>query len=181
MNFLILFFLFFISLKSHAFSVQPYLGALSYTHLDGCCQSTGMKIGTGIRVRMNLDDGKEWDLFGYTDRRWSEFGLLKPVMIHGTYLNSDPTPFNNDVQVHRASYWNWVFSYGGGYFLHTTRTLKYDLPAITSGFSILGQSQWNYTINDSYALYAMLQMGLGLATDEKGYLYGLFLGGTIQL
>lgn len=166
---------------SFAFSVQPYVGTLSYAHLDGCCQSSGSKIGTGIRVRMTLDDAKEWDLFGYTDRRWSEFAILKPAVIHGTYYDKDPAPFTESIRVARMSYWNWIFSYGGGYFIHSTRTLRYDLPAITSGFSLLGQSQWNYTLDDKYSLFAMLHLGIGLATDEKGYLYGAFLGGSIRL
>ncbi|HPI41354.1 MAG TPA: hypothetical protein PLJ21_11160, partial [Pseudobdellovibrionaceae bacterium] len=85
--------------QAQAFSVQPYFGGLTYTHLDGCCQSSGMKTGTGVRVRLTLEENQEWDMYGYTDRRWSEFGILKPLMIRGTYFDRDPTPFNESVKV----------------------------------------------------------------------------------
>jgi len=115
------------------------------------------------------------DIAAFTDRRWTEFVILKPLFLMGESSVLDPSGDAN-IKVRRVSDWKFVFSYGGGYFTHSTRTKNFDLPAITNGIVFTSQSQLGYSINDRLAVVGILQFGIAWAKDDKGTQLGTFLG-----
>lgn len=159
----------------NALEIQPYIGALKYTHFDGCCQSSPSRVGTGVLIRDKFFQDSEWDLIGYSDRKWSEVSILKPFYFMGEPFQIDPSA-DSSIQVRRLNRWIGIVSVGGGYFVHSTRTIQFDLPSLVSGLSLTSHAQIRYTINDQWAVASALHFGIGAAADERGYLSGFFLG-----
>lgn len=172
-GFLILFVL--LTPKTQAIEIQPFYGPLKYERIDGCCQSDTGRNGTGVLVRLNSADFNEWDVIGYTDRKWSQFSVLKPIYVWGSPMQNDPS-LDSAIQIQRLQNWVAIVSLGGGYFIHSTRTILYDLPALVSGFTIEAHSQLRYTINDTWSVVGSLHLGLSAASDDRGFLSGVFLG-----
>lgn len=162
-------------LDANALEFEPFLGNLNYQRLDGCCYSSGNRIGSGVLVRLDTKSSGEWDFIGYSDTRWSEFSVHKPTYWIGDSSPLDPSP-DPSTSVRRLKTWKVIGSYGGGFFSHSTRTVKFDLPAISSGFTANGQMALVYTINDKWALTGTLRIGLSFAADDRGFLTGTFLG-----
>jgi hypothetical protein len=164
-----------ISQASHAFEIQPSVGSLTHQRVDGCCISTGNKTGFGLLVRTDTKNAGTWDFLGYSDRNWSEFAVLKPLQLMGEARRYDPSPDGN-IRIQRTKNWDAILSYGAGYFVHSTRTTAFNLPTNSSGISLTTQTHVAYNWNDQYAVVGTFHLGLGLGIDNKGYLWGTFLG-----
>lgn len=155
--------------------LQPYAGMMTYDRLSGCCEATGTNAGFGILARVDTEPLGVWDVNAYTDKSWSEFNLMRPWFLMGRYDARDPSQDKN-IEVSRMSKWQFAVSYGLGYFVHSTRTEQYSLAARVSGVSVATQSQLRYTIRQDLSAVGILHLGAGLAADDKGFLWGAFLG-----
>ena len=93
----------------------------------------------------------------------------------GEVRKYDPSTDPN-IQIQRTKNWDSILSYGLGYFVHNTRTTNFNLPTTSSGLSLTTQTQLAYNWNDQYAIVGTLHFGLGVGVDDKGYLWGTFLG-----
>ena len=158
-----------------ALEIEPYMGLLNYQRVDGCCQSTGSRLGTGLKIQVTDFKNQNWHLLGYSDRRWSEFVIEKPRYLIGDASTKDPI-FNEGVSSIRIRTWSIFYSPGLGFFSHTTKTVKFDLPAISSGFSVNSSLTSRYAINDQWAIDGIVRLGVAFASDDTGLLSGLYLG-----
>lgn len=151
-----------------------YSGTLSYVRIDGCCVSSSERTGVAVDLKLNVETYR-LQLFGYTDRKWSEAALLVPISILGEHSGLDPSD-DTSIEVRRISKFKLVFSPGLGYFVHSTRTQRFDLPALTSGVTVIGQLGAEYSFNDTWSLSGILRFAAGIAADDKGLSSGLLLG-----
>ena len=159
----------------YGIEIQPFYGSLRYDHLDGSYQSSEARSGTGVLVRLDTVDQRDWDFIGYADRKWSEFSVLRPYYIWGAAPALEPSP-DPAITVRRFHDWDLVVSLGGGYFIHSTRTVLYDRPAIVSGFVGEAHTQLRYTFDDHWSALGAVHLGLSAAADDRGFLSGLFVG-----
>jgi hypothetical protein len=163
------------SSSSFGFEVQPSIGSMTHERLSGCCISTGNRSGYSLLVRTETENAGTWDFLGYTDRNWSEFTVLKPKYLIGDPRKYDPS-IDENIRIQRARNWDLIFSYGVGFFVHSTRTTGFNLPTNSSGISLTTQTHYAYNWNDQVAVVGTLHLGLGMGIDDKGYLWGTFLG-----
>lgn len=158
-----------------ALEVEPFVASLSHQRIDGCCQSTGTRSGIGARIRMDLDERGLWDVVGYSDRRWSEFSIMRRSYLTGGPAALDPSG-DAAIQVQRVKHWNTFWSYGAGFFSHSTRTIQFDLPAAASGFSINGEAGLGYVLNDHWSVSSAFRLGLAVGADDRGIVHSLSFG-----
>lgn len=129
----------------------------------------------GLLTRIDVDSLGGIELYSYTDQRWTEFSILRPVPLFGDSLQQDPT-HDEDIIVRRRSKLNFTFSYGAGLFNHSTRTKTYDLPALSSGLSLITLTNMKYNLTKNMSISGIFQFSVSIGQDDKGLLNGLFLG-----
>lgn len=149
-----------------------YTGYGSYQKLDGCCQSTGSRWGMGMEVPLF----KNWSLGAYTDRQWSEFTLHKKFVWGSDSAHISPSE-DSHIRAKRIPDFIFMTSLGGGYFIHSTRTLRYDLPALVSGGLLSVQLNALSSIYENFFISLGAQGEGAFALDDKGvnsrFLFGL--------
>lgn len=126
-------------------------------------------------MRLNLDDGGLWDVVGYSDRRWNEFSVMRRSYLVGGPAPADPSS-DNAIRVQRVKHWNAYWSYGAGFFTHSTRTIQFDLPAAASGFSVNAEAGMSYGLNDHWSVTPAFRLGVALGADDRGVVHSILLG-----
>lgn len=162
------------SQSAGAVELSFYGGPLSHSALGGCCSSSGTKFGGGVLGRLDLEKIGDIELLAYSDGRWSEGEVLKPFYILGGKSSADGAS-GEMIDVKTVHSWRWISSFGGGYFSHTTRTVKFDLPALVTGLSLSNFNHILYSLDDHWSLGATVQISVAISTSDQSFLVGSFL------
>ncbi|MCB0369919.1 MAG: hypothetical protein KDD45_10910 [Bdellovibrionales bacterium] len=160
---------------SQATELQAHTGFLGYSGLNGCCESNSPTLGFGALVRTKVDKFGLIDFAGFSNKNWSEFLLLRPLYLNGSFDSQDPG-FDMDIRVSRLEKWQFVLSYGLGYFIHNGTTVSHSLPVRVTGLTFTTQTQLRYTLDSSISFIALGELGAATAIDEKGVVWGGFFG-----
>lgn len=152
-----------------------YGGALTHSAAGGCCQSTGTKPGGGVLGRFELKPFGEVDLLAYSDGRWSEGIIAKPYYLMGAPNRAD-TGAGEMVEAVTVSNWRWISSFGAGFFTHTSRRKKFDLPILISGLVFSNINQFMYAVNDRWSAGGILQLSFAISASDTSALVGTYFG-----
>jgi hypothetical protein len=158
-----------------AFQIIPLYASQQYTALDGCCQSTDARAGGAGILRTEFGNFGTFDVFGFSDRKWNEVSLLKPVYLIGHPVSFDPT-LDGVTSVRRVPHVIVLWSYGGGFFSHSTRTKQFDLATLVSGITLVNHFEIQYSLTDRFSLVAMARLGAAVSMDDRGFVMAPFLG-----
>lgn len=172
--------LFIISFRAEALELTLYGGALSHTAVSGCCSSSGVKTGGGILGRFDFDRLGQLEFSGYSDGRWTEGLILRPLYVIGQPAKID-TGAGDLVEAQTIANLRWISSVGGGYFSHTTNSRKFDLPVLVTGLTLSNMNQFLYSIDDRWSAAGMLQLTLGWSRSDVSFLLGGYLGVVYNL
>ncbi len=159
---------------ANALELHAYGGPLGHSNLGGCCTSSGTKIGGGLLGRLDLDVTGEIQLLAYSDGRWSEGQILKPFYIIGGSSGADGAA-GELVNVRTVHDWRWLTSFGGGYFSHTTKTKKFDLPVLVTGITLSAFNHLLYSINDKWSVGGLAQISVGISASDQSFVIGTFM------
>jgi hypothetical protein len=162
------------SASVQALELSAYGGPLGHATLGGCCRSSGNKIGGGLLGRITLSATGEIELLAFSNGRWSEGQILKPFYILGGSTTMD-VGAGDLVEAKALHDWRWITSFGGGYFSHTTRTQKFDLPVLVTGLVFSAFNQVLYSIDDKWSAGGILQVSVGMSASDQSFLVGTFL------
>lgn len=163
------------SFPAAAMEIIPLLTRQQYMALDGCCQSSSARWGGGGILRLSLEEVGTWDIYGMSDMKWNEVALLKPTYLIGTPVHFDPS-MDPVTKVRRVPKYTVIWSYGAGLYTHNTRTTRFDLASLVTGFSFINHFEFQYALNDSFALVAVGRLGLGLSFDDRGLIVAPLFG-----
>ncbi len=158
-----------------AVDVIPLYSQQQYTSMGGCCQSASSRNGAAGILRLDVADYGTWDVYGMSDRKWNEIALLKPVYLIGEPVTFDPTS-DGVSQVRRVPRYTLIWSYGGGFFTHNTRTEQFDLATLVVGVSLLSHLEFQYALTDQFSLVAVARAGLAVAVDDRGVVVAPLFG-----
>ena len=159
-----------------ASELTAYLGGQTFNSLDDCCQSVPFRMGYGVGIRLD-SLGSTWEGFGYTDTKWAEVSILKTHYLNGEFAQGD-IGGDLDLQVLRIKRLQFLASYGAGFFIHTTTTVKYNLPVVVNGILLVGHLEGQYMLNDRFSLVGLGRAGVAVGNDGFGYI-GAALGGVL--
>jgi hypothetical protein len=150
-----------------ALDVIPLYSSQQYTSLGGCCQSAPTRDGVAGILRMDVGDFGTWDVYGMSDTKWNEISLLKPVYLIGKPITFDPT-MDGITKVRRVPRYTLIWSYGGGFFTHNTRTTRLDLAALVTGINLLNHLEFQYSLADNLSFVAIARAGAAFSFDDRG-------------
>lgn len=159
-----------------AAELTGFAGAQNFEAVNGCCQSVPFKSGFGLSLRADVLGGV-YEGFGYTDRRWAEISILKTSYITGQFTKPDPED-DDSTTVTRLQKWQVLFSYGLGFYIHTTTTTKFNLPIVVNGVLAVGHLETQYSLNDRISFVALARIGGAGSFDSLG-LIAAGLGGVL--
>ena len=165
--------------SAFAAEVQLLLGGQSYSSLNGCCISESAREGYGMIIQLQPDKHDAYEVFGYTDRKWSEMQLMKPFVLVGGDDGID-TGSTDSMKIRRLSDWKVILSPGAGFFIHNSRTKNYDLPAVVSGMTLGFYLRSEYAVNDKFSLTLGTRVAGSYATDDQGFVAALLLGALVR-
>jgi hypothetical protein len=162
-------------LPAQAFEIIPLYTHQRYFALDGCCQSASPREGWAGILRLELEPLGMWDLYGMSDRKWSEAALLRPQYLMGAPIKYDPS-LDGITRTRRVQRYSLLWSYGVGFFSHNTRTVKFDLATLVSGLTVLSHLELQYSINDQFSLLVIGRAGAALSLDDSGLVLSPMIG-----
>lgn len=163
--------------EAKASELSAYAGAQTVDPLSGgCCTGVPLRGGYGLGLRIE-NSGQVWQGFGYTDFRWAEISALKSTYLIGEYTKADPGS-TSESTVTRLKRWQLIVSYGVGFFVHTTTTVRYDLPVVLNGFLGVAHLETQYALNDRYSLIGLGRLGAAISLEDKS-MFAAGLGGLL--
>lgn len=165
--------------SSFAAEVQLILGGQSYSSLNGCCISEPAREGYGMMIQIQPDKYDAYEVFGYTDRKWSEIQLMKPFILRGGDDGLDPSS-SPSMKIRRLSNWKIILSPGAGFFIHNSRTTNYDLPAVVSGMTVGFYLRSEHAVTDWFSMTIGVRAAGSYATDDQGFVAALLTGALVR-
>jgi hypothetical protein len=161
--------------KAWAMDVIPLYTSQKYTTLGGCCQSAPTRNGGAGILRLSHEAFGTWDVFGMSDIKWNEIALLKPVYLMGEPTLFDPT-LDGISKVRRVRKYTVVWSYGGGFYQHNTRTTRFDLATLVSGLTLMNHFEFQYSLTDKLSLVGIARVGAAISFDDRGLILNPMVG-----
>ncbi len=162
---------------SQSFAVEflSYFGLMNHNNVGGCCQNDQQRNGGGILTRLELSEWGVYDFSIYSNGFWSEGLVMKPYYLVGSPNRFD-TGAGEQIKVKTVSDWKWIASFGGGYFIHSSRTKNYDLPILLNGIVLTNFNQFVYSFNQHLYGLGILQFSYAISRNNQSLLFGNFLG-----
>ena len=162
----------------NANELMLFYGSMNHSAIGGCCRSTGSQNGFGVIGRIDFSNVLgTLDFLSYSDGRWTEGVVLRPIEIVGSTSRSDSF-LGESINTKIVSDFRYVLSLGLGAFSYTGRTKTFDLPIRISGLQASSVNQIYYNLNKDLALIALLNIGYAVSAADQSLLLGFHLGAS---